>query len=104
MKHTVHLRRVHVVLTIGAPGVPQLVGATCGIQFAPPVSFFSLCGSLKEVKCRIEVKLCANNLSLSLFGLNGIISDYEGGGWKSNFYTHFFFTPRSEQEKEGRMS
>lgn len=33
---------VHAVLTMGAPGVPQLVGATCGVQLAPPVSFFSL--------------------------------------------------------------
>lgn len=47
-KQYFHGRRLHAVLTIGAPGVPQLVGATCGIQLAPPVSFFSLCGSLKE--------------------------------------------------------
>lgn len=39
---------VHAVLTMGAPGVLQLVGATCGVQLAPPVSFFSLWGSLNE--------------------------------------------------------
>lgn len=49
---------VHAVLTMGAPGVPQLVGATCGIQLAPPVSFFSLIGSLKEIKHRIQLRFC----------------------------------------------
>lgn len=38
---------VNAVLTMGAPVVPQLVGATWGVQLAPPVSFFSLIGSLK---------------------------------------------------------
>lgn len=38
---------VGAALTMGAPGVPQLVGATLGIQLAPPVSFFSICGSLE---------------------------------------------------------
>ena len=33
--------------TKGAPGVPQLEGATLGVQLAPPVSFFSLFGSLE---------------------------------------------------------
>lgn len=44
---------VNAVLTMGAPVVPQLVGATWGVQLAPPVSFFSLIGSLKEIKHRI---------------------------------------------------
>jgi len=39
---------VNALLTMGA--VAQLVGATCGIQLAPPVSFFSLCGSLARMK------------------------------------------------------
>lgn len=59
---------MNTVLTMGAPGVAQLVGATCGIQFAPPVSFFSLCESLKEFKCRIQVKIYAINVtSISVF-------------------------------------
>jgi hypothetical protein len=33
--------------TNGAAGVPQLEGATLGVQLAPPVSFFSLFGSLE---------------------------------------------------------
>lgn len=45
---------------MGAPGVPQLVGATCGIQLAPPVSFFSLCGSLEEIRHQTKLKLCPN--------------------------------------------
>lgn len=48
-------RGVHADLTMGAPGVPQLVGATCGIQLAPPVSFFSLCGSLKEIRVHFRL-------------------------------------------------
>lgn len=44
---------VNAVLTMGAPAVAQLVGATWGVQLAPPVSFFSLRGSLKESKHRI---------------------------------------------------
>lgn len=59
---------VHAVLTMGAPGVPQLVGATCGIQLAPPVSFFSLCGSLKEKKHMIAYRLCLTVIILLWFG------------------------------------
>ncbi|KAG7273641.1 hypothetical protein CRUP_018120 [Coryphaenoides rupestris] len=33
--------------TRGAPGDVQLVGATFGVQLAPPVSFFSMLGSLE---------------------------------------------------------
>lgn len=78
---------VHAVLTIGAPGVPQLVGATCGIQLAPPVSFFSLCGSLMEMKQIIHHSLNFKIWAITLLALRGATAE-STLRWLKILYTH----------------
>lgn len=68
---------------MGAPGVPQLVGATCGVQLAPPVSFFSLCGSLTMILKPFNIAI-----NILVFFIYVVLS------------TYLFLTPRSGKKQK----